>query len=104
MWAEYTLLLIVEPWLLLADQWEGFAQASQLQGLAVTTYHQPPPSGESAVERQSGGALKWSVAIHLLLTVWSFPGDAGQGQLQPVFCPGPPSVSYKADVCYLSCT
>ena len=29
--------LVVEPWLLLADQWEGFTQASQLQGLAVTT-------------------------------------------------------------------
>ena len=43
MWAEYS-PLVVEPWLLLADQWEGFTQASQLQGLAVTTYHQPLPS------------------------------------------------------------
>ena len=36
MWAEYTLLL------LLGDQWEGLTQASQLQGLAVTTDHKPP--------------------------------------------------------------
>ena len=51
MWAEYTLLLIVEPWLLLADQWEGFAQASQLQGLAVTTDHKPLPSMEDQLCR-----------------------------------------------------
>ena len=38
--------IVVEPWLLLAGQWEGFTQASQLQGLAVTTDHQPPPSVE----------------------------------------------------------
>ena len=96
MWAEYTLLLIVEPWLLLADQWEGFAQASQLQGLAVTTYHQPPPSGESAVERQSGGALKWSVAIHWVYWPWGFPGGAGPGQSPPVLCTGTYCLSYKA--------
>ena len=36
--------LVVGPWLLLKDQWEGFTQASQLQGLALATYHQPRPS------------------------------------------------------------
>ncbi|KAF6119945.1 hypothetical protein HJG60_010312 [Phyllostomus discolor] len=29
--------LVVEPWLVLAGQWEGFNQANQLQGLAMTT-------------------------------------------------------------------
>ena len=29
--------------MLLADQWEGFTQASQLQGLAVTYDHKPLP-------------------------------------------------------------
>ena len=38
--------LVVEPWLLLSGQWEGFTQASQLQGLAVTTDHQSLPSVE----------------------------------------------------------
>ena len=50
MWTEYT-LFVVEPYLLLADQWEGFTQASQLQGLAVTTEHQPLPSVESQLCR-----------------------------------------------------
>ena len=36
--------LVVEPLLLLAGQWEGFIQARQLQGLAVTTDYQPPAS------------------------------------------------------------
>ena len=31
-------------WAELADQWEGFTQASQLQGLTMTTDHQPLPS------------------------------------------------------------
>ena len=35
--------LVVEPWWLLVDQ---FTQASQIQGLAVTNYHQPLPSVE----------------------------------------------------------
>ena len=47
MCAECMLMpLVVKPWLLLADQWEGFTQASQLQGLAVTTDHQTLPSVE----------------------------------------------------------
>ena len=44
-------LLVVEPWLLLADQWEEFTQASQLQGLVVTTDHQPLPSMEDQLCR-----------------------------------------------------
>ena len=43
--------LVVEPWLLLAGQWEGFTQASQLQGLAVTTTHQPPTPVEDQLCR-----------------------------------------------------
>ena len=38
--------LVVEPWLQLEEQLEGFTKASQLQELAVTTDHQPPPSVE----------------------------------------------------------
>ena len=36
----------VEPGLLLADDWEGFAQVNQLEGLAMTTNHQSLPSME----------------------------------------------------------
>ena len=50
-WAAYTLLFVVEPWSLLVGQWEGFTQASQLQGLAMTTDHQPPPSMEDQLCR-----------------------------------------------------
>ena len=41
----------MEPLLLLAGQWEEFPQASQLQGLAVTTGHQPLPSVEDQLCR-----------------------------------------------------
>ena len=41
-------LLVVEPWLLLAGKWEGFTQASQLPGLAVTTDYQLLPSMEAS--------------------------------------------------------
>ena len=44
-------LLVVEPWLLLAGSWEGFTQASQLQGLAVTTDYEPLPSMEDQLCR-----------------------------------------------------
>ena len=37
--------------MLLADQWEGFTQASQLQGLAMSTYHQPLPFMEDQLCR-----------------------------------------------------
>ena len=43
--------LVVEPSLLLAGQWEEFTQASQLQGLAVTTDHQPLLSMEDQLCR-----------------------------------------------------
>ena len=33
---------VVEPWLLLAGQWEGFSQAGLFQGSAVATDHHPP--------------------------------------------------------------
>ena len=42
---------MVEPWLLLAGQWEIFTQAIQLQGLVVTTEHQPVPSVEDQLCR-----------------------------------------------------
>ena len=51
MWAEHTPPLAVEPWLLLAGQWEGFTQASQLQGLSVTSDHEPLPSMEDQLYR-----------------------------------------------------
>ena len=50
-WAEHTLLFVVETWLLLADQWEGFTQASQLEGLSVITDHPPLPSMEDQLCR-----------------------------------------------------
>ena len=87
---------MVEPWFLLADQWEGFTQASQLQGLVVTTDHQPLLSGGSAVQGQGGGALTWSVAVHWVLWPWGFLGGAGQDQSPPLFFPRPPCLSYKA--------
>ena len=43
--------LVVEAWLLLADQWERWTQASQLQGLSVTSDHQPPHSMEDQLCR-----------------------------------------------------
>ena len=42
-----------------------------------------------------GGALMWSETAHRVLWLWSEPDGAGQGQLLPVFCPGPASISYK---------
>ena len=51
---------------MLADQWEGFTQASQLQGIAVIMYQQPPPSMEdqlcrgTVVELQHGLSTGWA--------------------------------------------
>ena len=42
---------VVESCLLLADQREGFTQGTQLQILAVTTDHHPPPSVEDKLHR-----------------------------------------------------
>ena len=41
----------------MAGKWEGFTQASQLKGLAVTTDHQPPPSMEDQLCRGRVGVL-----------------------------------------------
>ena len=70
----------------------GIYAGQQMQGLAVTTDHEPLPS----VEGQGGGALMWSVAIHWVRWPWGFLGGTGQGQPPPVFCQGPPCLSYKA--------
>ena len=48
------------------------------------------------MQRQGGGALVWSVAVHWVHRLWGFQGGAGQGQPVPMFHPGPPSMSYKA--------
>ena len=60
--------IVVEPWLLLAGQWEGFTQSDQLQGLAVTTDHQPltimedqlwrGPLHQAGLLQQGPGALE----------------------------------------------
>ena len=63
-------------WLLLADQWEGFTQASQLQGLAVITDHQPLPSMEDQLCR--GRVV---VPQHCL---WVSTGCVGPGVSQVV--------------------
>ena len=42
-----------------------------------------------------GGASTWSEAVHWVHLLWGLSGGAGQDQLPPVFCPGPPSMSYK---------
>ena len=36
-----------------------------------------------------------SGAVHEVFWFWGLPGVAGQIYLLPVFCPGPPSISYK---------
>ena len=53
--------LVVESWLLLADQREGFTQDCQLEGLALITYHQPLPSVEDQLSCTGAG---WSVAVY----------------------------------------
>ena len=78
--------LLVEPWFLLADQWEGFTQASQLQGLAVTISSTSALHGGSAMQGQGGGAPTWSVAVHWVCWPWCFPGGTGQGQFSPHLC------------------
>ena len=70
--------LVVEPWLLLAGQWEGFTQAGQLQGLAD---HWPPTStlcGGSALQELAGCAPARSAAVHWVCRLWDFLGDTGQ--------------------------
>ena len=52
---------------------------------------------------QDGGTLKWYVAIHWVWWPWGFPGGASQGQPSPVFCSGPPGLSYKASEMAATC-
>ena len=42
-----------------------------------------------------GDASMWCEAVHRVCWLWGLPGGTDQGQLLPVFCPGPPSMSYK---------
>ena len=37
----------------------------------------------------------WAEVDHQGHWLWGFPGGTGEGQLLPVFCPGPPSMNYK---------
>ena len=74
----------------------GIYPGLSLQGLALTTDHQPLLSGGSAVQGQGGGTLTWSVAVHRVSWPWGFLGGAGQGQPQPVFLLEPPYLSYEA--------
>ena len=96
--------LTVEPWLLLADEWEGFTLTSQ-SAARIGCDHWPPTSAiwGSAVQGQGGGALTWSVAVHWVCWSSGFPSGAGQVQPPPVFWLGLPFLSYKAiwDGCYL---
>ena len=57
---------------------------------------QPRGHGGSAVYGQGGGALMWSIVVHWVHRLWDILGGAGQGEPRPVFCWGPPCLSYKA--------
>ena len=73
-------------WLLLADQWEGFTQASQLQGLAVTTNHQPLPSVEDQLCSGRVVVLQRGLAVYLVRWPWGFLG--GAATVSPYLCFG----------------
>ena len=45
--------------------------------------------------RWLSGAWVQSGAVHQVFCLWCLPDDAGQGQLLPVPCPGPPGMNYK---------
>ena len=100
MWTEYT-LFVVEPYLLLADQWEGFTQGSQLQGLAVTTEHQPLLSMEDQLCRGRVEVLCRSCPLGALAL--GFPGWCRPRSASTCVFPGVTSLSCKAilDGCYL---
>ena len=70
-------LLVVEPRLLLDNQWEGFSATrigcDNLQPNFTLC-------GGSAVQGQGGGALTWSVVVHWVCRLWDFPSGSGQGQ------------------------
>ena len=48
------------------------------------------------MQGQGGGTAMWTVAVHWVHWPWGFPDGTGKGQLPPVFCLGPPCLSYKA--------
>ena len=48
------------------------------------------------MQGQGPGAPPWSIVVYWVLRLWGFPGGTGQGQPPPVFCLGPPCMSYKA--------
>ena len=50
------------------------------------------------MQGKGGGAASWSVAVCWVCWPWSFLGGAGQGQLPPVFFPGPPCLIYRAEM------
>ena len=58
----------------MADQWEGFTQASQLQGLAVATDHHPLPYVEDQLWRGR--------VVVLQCGLWLPIGYAGSGVSQ----------------------
>ena len=53
-----------------------------------------PPISALHVQGQGSGAPMWSVAVHWVRWPWGFPGGAGQAQPPPVFCLGPPCLSW----------
>ena len=77
-------LLVVEPWLLLAGQWEGLTQTSQLQGLAVTTDHQPLPSMEDQLCR--GGWWFSDVVCNYALGALAQCSQVVQAKVSPSLC------------------
>ena len=102
------LSLVLELWLLLSGQWEVFYPG---QSVARTGYDHWPPTiaihEGSAVQGQGSSAGHCLyLSIHWLCWPWSFPGSAGKGQPQTLFCLGSSWLSYKApwDGCCLCWT
>ena len=46
------------------------------------------------MQEQGGGAQKWPVLVYWEVWLWDILAGIGQGQPLPVFCPGPPNMSY----------
>ena len=57
---------------MLKGQWEGLIQASQLQGWAVTTDHEPPPSVLDQLCRSH--STEQGILQHSLLPTGVLPG------------------------------
>ena len=87
-WSEYTFLLELS----LVASGRSMGGIYPGQSAARTGGDYLPPSstfpGGSTVQRQGGGAWKWSVAVHWVRWPWGFLDGAGQGQPPPVFCLG----------------